>query len=182
VNGDPGRTEESLVYKVVRPSTVTATLVGPDGTEHTLETAVQHDPGTYTFRYSTFDSEGTWRWQVSATDDLGRPSAAERTFRYDTTLRGLAVPKSARGRLAVGFTLARSAAVTLRIETPSGVPVRTVAAGRLAAGAHSIAWDGRLDAGTRAFGGTYVADVVAASSVGTSDLSSTFAFRRVQSS
>jgi hypothetical protein len=180
VNGDPGRTEQTLAYKVVRPSTVTATLVGPDGTEHALESAVQHDPGTYTFRYSTFDSEGTWRWQVTGTDDLGRSSTAERTFRYDTTLRGLAVPRSARGRLTVGFTLARSAAVTLRIETPSGVAVRTVAMGRLAAGAHSVTWDGRLAAGTRAFGGTYVADVVAASSVGTSDLSSSFAFRRVQ--
>lgn len=182
VNGDPGRTEESLAYRVVRPSTVTATLVGPDGAQHALETGVKHDPGTYTFRYSTFDSEGTWQWQVAATDDLGRASTAERTFRYDTTLHGLAVPRSARGRLAVAFTLARSAAVTLRIETPSGVPVRTVAAGRLAPGSHSVAWDGRLAAGTRAFGGTYVAHVGATSSVGTSDLSASFVFRRVPAS
>jgi hypothetical protein len=182
VNGDPGRTEQSVAYTIVRPSTVTAALVGPDGTRHALETSVRHDPGTYTFRYSTFDAEGTWQWQVSATDDLGRVSTAGRAFRYDTTLHGLAVPRSVRGRLPVAFALARTAAVTLRIETPSGVVVRSLTAGRLTAGTHSLTWDGRLSAGTRAFGGSYVARVLATSSVGSSDLAATFVFRRVPAS
>src|SRR5439155_14642200 len=60
LNGDPGRTQESLVYKLVRPSTVTAELIGPDGAPRVLEAAVKHDAGTYPFTYSTFDREGTW--------------------------------------------------------------------------------------------------------------------------
>ena len=70
--------------------------------------------------------EGTWRWDVSATDDLGRTSTIERTFRYDTTLRAVAVPRSATRSVRVGFTLARPAQVTLRIETASGVVVRAL--------------------------------------------------------
>jgi hypothetical protein len=36
LNGDPGKTEEPLGYKLVRPSLVTAKLVGPDGVPRVL--------------------------------------------------------------------------------------------------------------------------------------------------
>jgi hypothetical protein len=178
VNGDPGRTAEMLAYKLVRPSTVTAQLIGPDGVAHPLETSVKHDPGTYSFPYSVFDAEGTWHWNVAATDDLGRSSTIDRTFRYDTTLRALNVPRAARGSVGVRFTLSRPATVTVRIETPSGVVVRALPAASLAAGGQSVLWDGTLATGTRAHAGTYVAHVLATSAVGTSDLSTQFSFRR----
>ncbi len=178
LTGEAGRTQEQLSYKLVRPSQVTAQLVGPDGRPRVLEAGVHHDPGSYAFTYAAFDAEGTWHWNVTATDDLGRSSAIDRTFRYDATLRGLAVPKLARGSAAVRFTLSRPASVELRIETGNGVVVRDLPPVSLSAGARSVVWDGRLPHGTLAYGGRYVAHVFVTSAVGTSDLSSPFSFRR----
>ena len=178
VNGDPGRTAEQLSYKVVRPSTVTAELVGPDGTAHVLEQGVQHVPGTYQFGYTTFDTEGTWHWNVVATDDLGRQSTADRTFRFDTTLQGLAAPRVARGSAAIRFRLTRGAVVKAQIETQGGVVIATLSNASLPAGDQTLTWDGTLPQGTRAYAGTYVAHVFATTATGTSDLSTQFSYRR----
>jgi exopolysaccharide biosynthesis protein len=178
VNGDPGKSTQSLSYKIVRPSKVTAQLIGPDNIARPLETAVQHDPGSYPFSYSTFDKEGDWHWNVTATDDLGRVSTIDRPFRYDTTLRGVIVPKLSLAQANVRFSLSRPASVRLRIETKNGIVVRTLPAVSLQAGARSVVWDGRLPQGTKAYGGVYVAHVFATSGVGTSDIAVPFAFRR----
>ena len=178
LNGDPGRTQQPLAYKLVRPSTVTAELVGPDGVARVLESGMKHDPGAYTFTYATFDREGTWHWNVSAVDDLGRTSTVDRTFRYDATLKAVVVPRSARGRLTVRFTLSRPASVKLQIETAGGVVIQAAAPVSLAAGTQSLAWNGTLPLGTRAWGGDYVAHLFATSDVGTSDVQSAFRFRR----
>jgi Phosphodiester glycosidase len=178
VNGDPERSAQVLEYKLVRPSKVTAQLVGPDGAVHVLEPAVQHDPGTFRFTYSTFDREGTWQWEVSATDDLGRTSTSARSFRYDTTLGGLVVPRTARGTLPVRFTLSRPAQVKLQIETRSDVPVAVVGPVSLPAGPQTLVWDGTLSSHTHAFAAALVAQLFATSSVGTSDLEEPFAFHR----
>ncbi len=178
LNGDADRSAQQLAYKIVRPSKVTAQLIGPDNVPRVLESAVQHDPGSYTFTYSTFDVEGTWHWNVSATDDLGRVSTVDRPFRYDTTLHAVSAPKTAVGTATIRFTLSRAASVHLRIETHSGVTVRDLAPVQLQPGARSIVWDGRLPHGTRAYGGAYVAHLFATSEVGTSDLLVPFGFRR----
>jgi hypothetical protein len=178
LTGEPGLSTEPLSYKVVRASTVTATLVGPDGTPHPVEAGVAHAPGTYTFTAGTFDREGTWRWDVSATDDLGRASAIERTFRYDATLQALAVPRSTRGALRVGFTLTRPAQATLRIETAGGTLIRALPPVALQPGARSVSWDGRLPRGSPAFAGSYVAHLVVTSDVGVSERSVSFRYRR----
>lgn len=178
LNGDPGKTVEQLGYKLVRPSVVTAQLIGPDGVPHVLEAAVQHPPGSYPFTYSTFDVEGTWHWTVSAKDDLGRTSTIDRPFRYDTTLRGLVTPGLARGAASIRFTLSRPAKVVLRIETTGGVIVRTLPAANLPAGAQALVWDGRLPHGTKAYSGVYIAHVFATTVSGTSDLAGQFSFRR----
>jgi hypothetical protein len=178
VTGDPGSTQETLSYKLVRPSTVTSEVVGADGVAHVLESGVQHPAGTYSFPYATFDREGTWHWNVTATDDLGRASSADRTFRYDATLRGLTAPRAARGTAAFRFTLSRAAQVTLQIETQTGVVLRPLAPVSLPPGPGTVTWDGRLPQGSPAFAGTYVAQLTVASDVGTSDLFVTFSFRR----
>jgi hypothetical protein len=178
VNGEPGRTSEQLTYKLVRPSTVTAQLVGPDGATHVLEQAVPHPPGTYQQSYGTFDKEGTWRWEVVATDDLGRQSTAERTFRFDTTLQGLVAPKVARGSAAIRFRLTRPATVKAQIETTGGVVVATLSSASLPAGDQTVTWNGSLPQGTRAYAGTYVAHVFATTATGTSDLVTQFSYRR----
>ncbi len=178
LNGEPGRTTEPLSYKVVRPSVVTAQLVGPDGVPRVLEQAVKHDAGSVSLSQPALDVEGTWHWALSATDDLGRVSAAQREFRYDTTLRGLSGPQFARGQATIRFSLSRPANVRLQIETTSGVVVRALPAVSLEAGARSLAWDGRLPHGTKAYGGRYVAHVFVTSDVGASDLAAQFTFRR----
>jgi flagellar hook assembly protein FlgD len=152
--------------------------VGPDGVARALESAVKHDPGSYSLDYSTFDAEGTWHWNVTATDDLGRISTIDRVFRYDTTLRGLSAPRSARNTATIRFILARPAKIRLQIETQNGVIVRRLPTASLPAGPGSLVWDGRLPQGTRAYGGTYVAHVFVTSKVGTSDLVTQFTFRR----
>lgn len=178
LTGEAGRASEPLVYRLVRPSTVTAQLQAPDGTLRPLETSVQQPPGTYTLPMPALDQEGTWQLVVGAVDDLGRASNATRSFRYDTTLTALSVPRSARGRLTVTFTLARPASVRLVIEAPTGVVVRDLGATSLTAGSRSLVWDGKLPQGSPAFAGSYVAHVYVTSAVGSSDESAPFAFRR----
>jgi len=178
LTGEPGLAAEPISYKLVRPSTVTAVLVGPDGAPHPLESGVAHAPGTYSFTANTFDHEGTWRWDVSATDDLGRTSTIERTFRFDTTLQALAVPRTARKTVRVGFTLTRPAQVTLRIEATGGLLLRALPVASLQPGAEAIRWDGKLPGGSLAFAGTYVAHLLVASDVGTSERSVSFRFQR----
>ena len=108
----------------------------------------------------------------------GRTSTIERTFRFDTTLQALAVPRSARGSVRVGFTLTRPARVTLRIETAGGVLLRALPAAALPPGAGAIRWGGRLPGGSPAFAGTYVAHLLFASDVGLSERSVSFRYRR----
>ena len=127
LNGDPGRTTEPLSYKIVRPSKVTAQLIGPDNVPRVLEAGVSHQPGTYPFAFTSYDVEGTWHWNVQATDDLGRTSTIDRPFRYDTTLKALSAQQPARGRATFRFTLARAAKVRLQIETRTGVRFKVLA-------------------------------------------------------
>jgi hypothetical protein len=176
VNGDPGATAEPLTYKLVRPSTVTAQLVPPDGVPQVLESGDAHPPGTYTTSAGTFDAQGQWEWQVTATDDLGRVSSIDRPFRVDATLRGLVVAAT-RGRAVARFVLGRPASVRLRIETRSGVTVRLLPAVSLAAGPAQLTWDGTIRGGAKAPTASYVAHVFATSDVGTSDLRQVFTFR-----
>ena len=78
-----GKTE-ALAYKVVRRSTVTATLTGPGGT--TMLDAGTKEPGAYTFNW-TATTAGKWTLSVDAVDDLGRSSSTDRTFTVGATSR-----------------------------------------------------------------------------------------------
>ena len=168
---------EQLEYKVVRPSTVTATVIGPNGVVHPVDSG-SRDPGIYRFTWNTYDVEGTWHWNVKATDDLGRSSVADQSFQYDLTVSALKVPKSPKGGLTVTFTLARPASVTLQINTSFGTVVQTNSPATLDAGAQSLSWDGQASTRTAAPAGSYVAYVTAVSSVGTIELSAPFTLRR----
>jgi Phosphodiester glycosidase len=171
---------EELTYKIVRPSTVTATLTSPNGTPTMLESQAAKEPGVYKFGWSTFDAEGTWRFDVLAVDDLGRQSTIQRTFQYDLTLSSLRVPRTAKQKqgLGVAFTLSRPARVALRIETKLGTTVKALPAVQLGAGESSLRWDGKITARTLAFPGSYVARVLATSEVGKMDLSAPFTLRK----
>ncbi len=168
-----------LAYTVVRPSTVTANVVGPDGQSHPLDSGAR-DPGTYSFTWTTFDSEGTWHWNVQATDDANRQSTADQTFVYDLTLTGLSVPQTATAAagLQVGFSLSRPATVTLQIETKAGTVVDVLPPSQLAAGTQSLLWDGMTSGGGPAPPGEYVARVTDTSSIGTVGHTAPFTLRR----
>ena len=166
-----------------------ALLVGPDGTTIPLDSGARI-PGTYRFSWtgalpdSTPAAEGLWRFTVTATEEGGQVSQAERTFTLNDTLAALKVsPASVKLRkrgtdLAASFSLARAAKVTATIETPAGVVLRVLTRSSLAAGRREVAWNGRTAAGTLAFTGAYVVHVSASNALGVVDLYARFSARR----
>jgi hypothetical protein len=80
----PSNGSLSLAYKLARPSTVTATTIGPGGDAITVDSG-SHPPGTYRFSWSASGRQaGEYTFRVTADDDQGRHSVAERDF----TVRG----------------------------------------------------------------------------------------------
>jgi hypothetical protein len=187
-NGDGVAEAQSLSFKLVRPSTVTASLIGPDRVPRQLESGPR-EAGTYRLSWSGRtptgqpEPEGRWRWVINAVDQLGQESRAERVFFLNNTLGYLRVNPSRvvvrrrGGSLRVGFRLAHPARVTLTIETASGAKVRTITR-RLRIGQTSIRWNGRYSNGVRAFAGPYVARVRASNSFGPAELERRFVVRR----
>jgi hypothetical protein len=189
-NGDGIAETQNLTYKVVRPSTVTASLIGPDGIPRQTETG-QHDPGTYRTTWSgrspdgAAEPEGRWRWVVDALDDQGQHSKVERRFYLNRTLGYLKVRPTRvvvhrrGGKLRVGFRLAHPAVVTVTIRNARGGRVRTIRRS-LGRGQRTIYWNGRYGNGVRAFTGAYLATVQAANSFGPTQLERRFLVRRAK--
>jgi hypothetical protein len=189
-NGDGVAEVQPLRYKIVRPSTVTTSLIGPDRVPRQTETAVKN-PGTYRLTWSGrtpeggAEPEGRWRWLINAVDDQGQQSRVERLFYLNNTLGYMrvrptrVVVRRRGGSLRVGFRLAHSARVTLMIETASGARVRTITR-RLGRGRKSIRWNGRYGNGVRAFSGPYVARVSTSNAFGPSELERRFVVRRAR--
>jgi hypothetical protein len=188
-NGDGVGELETLAYKVVRPSTVSAQLIGP-GASLTVFSG-QQQPGTYPSSWSgtaadgTHYPEGKWRFVVSAVDDLGRASSIERDFSLNLTLGFaktaggvLTVPRT-RPRVVASFTLTHAASVTSRIETRSGAVLRMLARKTYEPGPVQVAWDGVTGSGAVVYSGRYVARVIATNELGKADLSAPFTVRRV---
>jgi Phosphodiester glycosidase/FlgD Ig-like domain len=189
-NGDGIAETQHLAYKVVRPSTVTATLLGPDGAARRRFSGPV-EAGTYSLDWNGLTAEGTpeeegrWRWAVTATDTSGESSSAERAFDLNRTLSSpepvapaLAVPRR-EARPVAAFTLTRAATVVTRIETTSGVVLRSLPRRRASAGDLEVAWDGLTDTGATVPSGRYVATVTATNDLGPVTLGATFAVRRL---
>ena len=176
-NGDGAGDRQTLTYKLVRPSTVVAKLVAPDGSEQIVDSGVKTAPGFYRYPWAGPGPEGAWRFLVTATDDLSRSSTAERTFSLNTTLGAVRVRTATvttRGTLRTAFTLARSAQVRARITTASGAAVASVAPRNLGAGSHTLAWRVRS-----ARAGRYQFRITAQNEIGAMTLSAPFNVRRV---
>jgi len=204
-NGDGEGDTLPLAYKIVRPSTVTAQLVGPGGATITLETPYPPDPATgapappkppgmYAFTWDGVDPrtgrpapEGRWAWRVSATDDRAQVTTQSRQLTFDTTLEGVTVTPSllrlppAGAELTVTVRLRYRADAVLRVETPLGSSVRTLTRRELGAGPQSLVWDGRTGGSGKALAqsGRYVAHVIASNQYGTVELEKAFTVRRV---
>jgi hypothetical protein len=202
-NGDGLGDTQSLAFKVVRPSTVTATLTAPDGAVAYQE-SLPRAPGTYELPFPPPPppppvppappeppveeplAEGRWTLALSAVDDQGLSSTATRRFWVNTTLGFLRVEP---GRLvlppagasaAIGWTQTRPARVRVTVETPEGVLLRTVATGRMEPGTPAVAWNGRLRSGKLAPGGRYLVRVTATNESGTATLERPLTVRRVK--
>jgi Phosphodiester glycosidase len=191
-NGDGIAERQQLSYKVVSPSTVTASLVGPGGTTAFTQTDARV-PGIYTFtwpsaakrRRTQADPLGRWRWVVSAEDNRGRTSSVERAFWLNDTLGYMQVaPRSVRLRarrrnaIVARFKLAYTARVTPSIWTTYGVLIRRLPSRTLAPGTRAITWNGRFQNGRLAYRGTYVFKVFAQNAFGPVDLNQRFGIRR----
>jgi hypothetical protein len=164
-NADGIDDAQALVYKLVRPSAVTATASGPGGAVVQLDSG-SRAPGTYRFNWDgAAQPEGAWTFRVVADDDLGRRSIAERQFSLNNTLGFLTARTSGR-RIVAGFKLASPARVVVRVETPGGSLVRTLATRSLPAGDGTASWKGRP--------GRYVVSVTATNDVGAVELTAPF--------
>jgi hypothetical protein len=178
-NGDTINDRQTLTYKIVRPSTVNARLVAPDGSEQPVDVGAKTTVGTYRFPLAATAPEGVWRFVVDSTDDLGRASQAERSFSLNNTLASLTTGSVRRGGTVRGrFTLSRPAQVRGTILTASGAPLRALPARSLAAGPQTITWNGRSTYGSLMRAGRYQLRVTAQNAVGTVSLAAPFTIRR----
>jgi flagellar hook assembly protein FlgD len=167
-NADGVDDTQGLSYKLVRPSTVSATLTGPGGVVVPLDEGARA-PGTYRFTWNgAGQPEGAWTFRVTADDDLGRHSVADRQFALNSTL-GFLEARVAGKRATAAFKLARAARVTARIETSAGAIVRTLPTRSMPAGDASISWAGRA--------GSYVFSVTAVNDAGSVELTAPFRLR-----
>ena len=189
-NGDGVDETQTLSFKVVRPSTVTATLIAPDGTSRQILSGAR-EPGRYSTGWSgrlpgrQFEPEGRWRWVVDALDDQGQHSKVERRFYLNRTLGYLrtrptrVVVHRRGGDLRVGFRLYNSAVVTVTIRNARGGRVKTIRR-RLGSGRRTIHWNGWYGNGARARTGLYTATVQAANAFGRSELERRFLVKRAR--
>lgn len=168
-NADGVDDTQSFAYKLVRPATVTATLTGPGGIVIPLDSG-SRAPGTYKFPWTgEGQPEGAWTFRTVADDDLGRHSTADRQFGLNDTL-GFVTAAASHRRVTATFKLARPARVALRIETPGGGIVKTLATRSFSAGDGTISWRGRP--------GSYVFSATATNEVGVVELTVPFRLRR----
>jgi flagellar hook assembly protein FlgD len=188
-NGDGAGDKQMLSFKLVRQSTVTATLSGPGGATRTID-AGERRPGVYRFDWAGRvngqpEPEGRWRLTVNATDAEGRSSSAERSFLLNNTL-GFITVKPLRavvhrrrgGRVTIGFRLTRPARVSIAIMSKTGQLLRVVRNASAPAGRVVAFWDGKYPNGKPVFSGSYVVKVTAISGAGRADLARSFRVRR----
>jgi hypothetical protein len=189
-NGDGVDETQTLAYKVVRPSTVTVKLIGPDKGVRISQTGPR-TPGVYTLAWNGEtdagdpELEGLWRWTVTATDDLGRASAITRTFWLNDTLGFLRGPARVNVRVngkapvVATFQLTHPARVIVRIETPTGVVLRTLTQQAAAPGPLAVAWDGLTDNGVPVYSGSYAVHVTTVNAYGSASLTKPLTVHRI---
>jgi hypothetical protein len=185
-NGDGVAERQSLSYKLVRPSFVTATLIAPDGSTAWSE-QLDRTPGRYPVAFPPppavppapgAAAEGAWQLKVEAVDDRGQSSTSTQRFWVNNTLsalrfdRGrLVVRPRGRARLRAGVSLSRAATVVVTVETKAGIPVARLLRRRVEPGRLLFSWDWHTFGGRRlAYGGSYVVRVRATNAVGTVEL------------
>jgi hypothetical protein len=177
-NGDNVNDRQTLAYKLVRPSTVNARLVAPDGSQRPIDGGAK-GVGTYRLPWAEGAPEGLWRFVVDATDDLGRTSQAERPFFVNLTLGSLSTAGAPRGGTArATFNLTRAAQVRATVLTQHGAALRALPPRSFPAGQQSLMWNTRSASGARVRAGNYQLRLTAQNEIGTVSLTSPFTITR----
>ncbi len=185
-NGDGVAEGQRLAYRIVRPSTVSARLLGPGGNV-LWEDEGQKQPGTYPFvPDQSMLAEGRYRWVVSAVDENGEGSEAERTYSVNNTLgflrlsrTKLTVTAKKAGQVLVSFRLARQAKITVAVEDRFGRVLRRLAnALPIPSGPVALVWNARVAGGQIVAGGSYSIHVHAQNAIGAADLTRTVSVKR----
>jgi flagellar hook assembly protein FlgD len=189
-NGDGAGDKQALSFKIVRQSTVTATLTGPGGVTRTIDQG-ERSPGVYRFDWSgrtngAAEPEGRWRLTVNTVDFEGKGSSAERAFFLNNTLGYITVKplratvhRKRGGRVTIGFRLTRPSQITVAIMSKTGQLLRVVRSARgVGPGRVTATWSGKYPNGKAVFSGTYVAKVTAISRAGKAELARSFRVRR----
>jgi hypothetical protein len=199
-NGDGVDEAPGLRVKLVRPSTVTLTMLAPDGS--TAYTATEaHVPGRFAVPFpppapsaratgGAVEPEpgelpqGRWRLLVEATDDVGQLTRMGRAFTVNETLGFLAterqrlfLPPGGRA-FGISWRQGREAHVVVTIESRWGTVIRTLARRRYAPGRIDLSWNGLDRSGKRVLGGAYQVRVVATNRLGRVELVRRFAVQR----
>lgn len=204
-NGDGVAETQKLSFKIVRQSTVTATLTAPDGSVAWQESGVR-EPGTFEVAFPPLPLppppppegepppqpttplppiEGRWAMTITSLDDQGLTSTTTRRFLVNSTLGSLRVAlarvivRPTGGRADIRWAQARAARVKVTIETPEGIVVRTVLNASLQPGEQVATWDGRGANRKPVGGGPYVVRVTAMNELGTVFLTQQLVVRRV---
>jgi hypothetical protein len=146
-NGDGIDDVATFTYKLVRPSAVTAVVQGPQGASVTLAQDAEQ-AGIHTLQWDGKSVEGTWRFLVTAVDDTGRATSADRPFSVNQTLGALQVDRQGKG-LNASFQLVHPATVTVTVEKPNGIVVATLLSKKLDVGQQTTTWMGNAPAGYR---------------------------------
>jgi flagellar hook assembly protein FlgD len=188
-NGDLVAESQALSYKLVAPANVTVNLIGPDKAVRPLD-AGPKVPGAYRLSWNGLSSaglpepEGTWRFSVTALDDQGQTSTADRFFALNRTLGALSVsPAMLLVRpdgpsLQASFTLTRPAKIAATVHTASGALFAVADRRTLEAGQQTISWNGRAGR-TLAHSGRYTVRITATNEFGRVELAAPFSVRRV---
>ena len=178
-NGDGTDETQRLSYKVVAPSSVTATLSAPDGTQAFVETA-ERTPGSYPVAFPPGTvPEGRWELVVSATDDQARASTARQSFTVNNTIgfvqlsrRAFVARQGGRQLVQAGVTLTRPGHLTVSVETRTGgVNVAILVQRRAEKGRFVVQWNGTTRSGRAlVYGGEYVLRFRASNELGVVEL------------
>jgi hypothetical protein len=192
LNGDGQGERETLSFKLVRQSNITASLIDPSGATAYSVTG-DRAPGTYQVtwpssaraRRATQLALGRWRWVVRATDDEGQVSSVSRVFWVNDTLGFLSVsPRTVRlgthrrNLVVAHFKVAHTAKVIASVWTRSGVLVRRLGSNRFRPGNRSVPWNGRYRSGRLVYRGRYVFQIYAQNAYGPVTLSRAFGVYR----
>jgi hypothetical protein len=183
-NGDGIDDAATISYTLGVPSTVTATLIRPDGTQLATLFSEPRPAGLNTFTFSA-DAvpDGTYRIVLRATNGNGREVTAQVPVLVSRTLVAPSVAPptfspNGDGRLdvlRVRFSLTAAAQVRVRILTKDGKFVTTPhAPARLEPGVHVVTWDGSKRIG-RLLDGEYRAEITVTDGAGTMSYSMPFA-------